>query len=101
MADNVIYSEEKWVIVDRKEGIIAMGTPRNRRLLPIDTDRKLRVLTYSSQAIAENAYTKYGFYTHDVDGYLQETYGVSHLEFNKNRPRYLKAVKVQIKMVRG
>jgi len=97
---SVLMEETKWVIMDKENGLIGKGTPRNRRLRLVD-EGKSRILTYSSQGRAKAAYRDYGFFMSEkAKKYAQEVYGVDRHEFSKNRTKYLKAVRVTVRMIR-
>jgi hypothetical protein len=63
-----------WIIADTHRKIVAVGSPRNRRLNYVDK-LKERVLTYGTRSKAQLGITMSGFYTHDCADYIQETYG--------------------------
>lgn len=58
-----IYSRNVWVIMSSDMLYIAKGTPRNRHIVSVlnEKDNK-RVLTYTTKAKAESAFTDFGFF---------------------------------------
>ena len=63
-----------WVIMDKKRGLIATGSPRDRHLSVIGTFKK-RIMVYSTKQKAISAFTDSFFYTYDLaDKYIRENY---------------------------
>lgn len=88
----ILKKETKWIIMDRERKVIAVGVPRNRQLVMLDSGFKTRILFYSSQKMAENAFSRAGFYDHTTGDYFRKTYRITDNYFD--RCDYLVAVPV-------
>lgn len=61
--------------MDKKRNIIGTGVPRNRSLEFVGSGtRSGRLLTYNSKKKAESGFKVSGFYTHDLESYIKDTY---------------------------
>ena len=62
-----MISVEQWIIMSKDRKWIAVGTPRNRELVPVKDYNGKRILTYKSKGVAENAFKQCGFYCWGFD----------------------------------
>jgi hypothetical protein len=77
-----VIEETKWIIISKDRRFIAKGVPRNRWLVPIDEKTNDRILLYSTEKKAKDAFMSNWFFTTDESKHL--------------KPEDLEAVKVQI-----
>lgn len=92
-----IFKETCWIIMSKDRKLIAKGNPRDRHLIPVDSNDQKRILTYSSEGRAKAALSgANGFYGENlIEGYKSQ-WDWSDEEQDWSLSHWLEAVKVEI-----
>jgi hypothetical protein len=67
----IVIEETKWMIISKDRRFIAKGVPRNRWLVPIDKKTNDRILLYSTEKRAKDAFVNNWFFTTDESKHLK------------------------------